>query len=134
MNVYGRVYVGHNGSGFAYIDTQNACPWVGWTSSFYPNVALTGTVTLQAQHSGLVPVGLVSFYVDSTLIGTQTTGTGTPTTYSQSWVTGGVAHGAHTLQVTATGNGCNGSFSIPITTSMLIPANDNVPMYLNKVA
>jgi hypothetical protein len=74
-------------------------------------------------------------------IGTQTAGTGTPTTYSQSWVTGGVAHGLHTLTVTTIGNCAGrGSFSIPITTSFLMQrdlspaANDNNPAWLEKVA
>ena len=132
-NVYGRVYVGFNSSGYAYIDTQNACPWVNF-SNVNPNASLTGTINLTAQHSGLVPVSGVSFYVDGTLIGTQTTGSGTPTTYTQSWNTSGVSHGSHTLTVTATGN-CStyGSFSIPITTSMLLPgdftaSNDNSPV------
>lgn len=125
LNVYGRIYVGFNGSGFAYIDTQNACPWVNFTSAFKPTSSLTGTVTLQAQKSGLVPVTAVDFYVDGTLIGRQTSGTGTPVTYSQSWVTGGVATGAHTLKVLAEGStnaNCTtslsqgNSFSIPITT------------------
>lgn len=133
MNVYGAIYVMFRGSGGAYIQTQGACPYVNFTSAFKPTVALTGTVTLQAQKSGLVPVSNVQFSVDSTVIGTQTTGTGTPTTYSQSWVTGGVSHGAHTLTVAATGNGCTGTFTIPITTSMLI-ANDSVPAGLNMAA
>jgi|GEM_PF-1929760 len=122
MNVYGRIYVGFLGSGATYIDTADACPWVNFSNTS-PNASLTGTVTLQAQHSGLVPVTSVSFYVDGVLIGTQTTGSGTPTTYSQSWNTGGVANGAHTLQVAASGNGCTATasstfanFSIPVTT------------------
>jgi hypothetical protein len=122
MNVYGRIYTGFVGSGAGYIDTSDACPWVNFSNT-NPNASLTGTITLQAQHSGTVPVTSVSFYVDGTLIGTQTTGTGTPTTYAQSWVTGGVATGAHTLQVAASGNGCTATssstfanFSIPITT------------------
>jgi hypothetical protein len=133
-NIYGRIYLMFRGSGGTYIDTADACPWVNFTNT-NPNAALTGTVTLQAQHSGLVPVSSVNFYVDGSLIGTQTSGSGTPTTYSQSWVTGGVAHGAHTLKVEAVGNGCTNagnSFSIPITTSQLI-ANDNTPMWLNEV-
>jgi xyloglucan-specific exo-beta-1,4-glucanase len=122
-NVYGRIYIGMGGNGFAYIDTQDACPWVNFSNTL-PNASLAGTVTLTAQQSGLVPVTNVNFYVDGILIGTQTSGTGTPTTYSQSWNTGGVATGAHTLKVLATGNnaGCTtslssgNSFSIPITT------------------
>lgn len=121
-NVYGRIYVSLNGSGNAYIDTQDACPWVNFSNT-NPNASLTGTVTLQAQSSGLVPATGVSFYVDGSLIGTQTNGSGTPTTYSQSWVTGEVAAGSHTLQVAASGNGCTATassafanFSIPITT------------------
>jgi hypothetical protein len=82
---------------------------------------LTGTVNLIAKRSGQVPVTSVNYYVDGSLIGTQTTGSGTPTAYTQSWVTGGVATGAHTLKVEAVGNGCTAggggnSQSIPITT------------------
>lgn len=152
MNVYGRVYIGDTGSGSIYLDTASACPWVNFSNTL-PNAALTGTVTLQAQSSGkpVATITAVNFYVDGTLIGTQTSGStsGTPpvTTYSQSWVTGGVATGAHTLKVEATGNGCTTSsggnfFSIPITTSWLdLPArpempvaNDNSPMRLNLAA
>lgn len=125
-NVYGRIIAGFEGSGFTYIDVTDACPAVNFSNA-KPTASLTGTVTLQAQSSGRVPVTNVNFYVDGTLIGTQTTGStsGTPpvTTYSQSWVTGGVATGAHTLRVATTGNGCTASsssvgnsFSIPITT------------------
>lgn len=129
INVYGRVYVGFNGSGYAYIDTANACPWVNF-SSVVPNAALTGTITLTAQHSGLVPVTGVQFSVDGANIGSSQTG---QATYSVSWNASGVAPGAHTLKVVATGNGCTNSgnsFSIPITTS----ANDNDPMWHNAVA
>lgn len=124
VNVYGCVYVGYSGSGFAYLDNANACPWVNFSNT-NPNASVTGTVSLQVQQSGLVPVTAVDFYVDGTLIGRQTAGSGTPATYTQSWVTGGVASGAHTLKVVAEGSTnalCNtslsqgNSFSIPITT------------------
>lgn len=112
QNVYGRVYVGFLASGGCYIDTADACPWVNF-SNVNPNAALTGTVTLTAQHSGLVPVTSVQFSVDGVNIGSALTGAGP---YSTSWVTGGVATGAHTLTVTAIGANGSGSFSIPITT------------------
>ena len=134
-NVYGRIISCFRGSGCVYIDTQDACPSVNFSNT-NPNATLTGTVTLQGQHSGHVPVSSVSFYLDgTTLIGTQTTGSGTPTTYSQSWNTSGAAHGSHTLTVTTTGN-CNGSasFSIPITTSVNKPANDNGAVQLGAAA
>lgn len=121
-DVYGRLYTGFQGSGGSYIDTADACPWVKFNpSSVKATSSLTGTVSLQAQHSGLVPVTTVNFYVDGTLIGSQTSGTGSPTTYTQSWVTGGVATGAHTLKVEAVGNGCTAggggnAQSRPITT------------------
>jgi hypothetical protein len=83
-------------------------------SNTNPNAALTGTVNLTSQHSGLVPVTNVQYSVDGSNIGSALTGAGP---YTASWNTGGVAPGAHTLKVTATGNGCSGSFSIPITTS-----------------
>jgi len=57
---YGRIYVGFNGSGYAYIDTLNACPWVNF-NNITPHQSLTGTVTLTAQHSGLTPVTGVNF-------------------------------------------------------------------------
>jgi Bacterial Ig domain len=123
MNVYGRVYVGFRGSGASYIDAQDACPWVNF-SSVKPGDSLTGTITLQATASGRVPVSTVNFYVDGTLIGTQTTGSGTPTVYSQNWNASGVTAGSHTLKVLATGNNAacttglsqGNSFSIPVTT------------------
>jgi hypothetical protein len=111
MNVYGRVYVGFTGSGTAYIDTADACPWVNF-SNVNPNESITGTLTLTAQHSGLVPVSNVQFSVDGVNIGSPQTG---QSSYSVSWNSGGVGAGAHTLKVQANGN-CSGSFSIPITT------------------
>jgi hypothetical protein len=123
-SVYGRLYVGTLGSTAYYIDMTDACPWVNW-SSVHPNDSLTGTVTLTAKASGLVPVASVNFYVDGILIGSQATGTGTPVAYSQSWNTGRVAAGSHTLEVQAVGStnaGCSSrlasgnSFSIPVMT------------------
>lgn len=114
-NVYGRVYMGLGGNGYAYIDTQDACPWVNF-SNVKPTASLTGTVTLTAQRSGLVPVTSVQFSVDGVNIGSPQTGAGP---YSVDWVTGSVAPGLHTLMVQAIGNGCaslGNSFSIPITT------------------
>jgi hypothetical protein len=55
----------------------------------------------------------VQYSVDGTNIGSALTGAGP---YSTSWNTGGVATGAHTLKVAATGASCTGSFSVPITT------------------
>ena len=118
INVYGRIYCGESGSGSCYTDKQDACPWVNFSNT-NPNASLTGTVTLTAKGSGLVPVTGVNFYVDGSQIGSTQTGAGP---YSVSWITGGVATGAHTLEVSAIGNGCNSyaqpynSFSIPITT------------------
>jgi hypothetical protein len=112
LNVYGRIYYGFTGSGVAYIDLADACPWVNFSNT-NPNASLTGTVTLTAQHSGLVPLSGVQFSVDGVNIGSAQTGAGP---YSVSWVTGGVATGAHTLKVAATGANGSGSFSIPITT------------------
>jgi hypothetical protein len=111
-NVYGRIYIGFRGSGAAYIDTADACPWVGFTN-IDPNSSLTGTVILTAHHSGLIPVSSVQFSVDGSNIGSPLTGGGP---YSASWDTGSLARGAHTLKVAATGVNCTGSFSIPITT------------------
>lgn len=123
INVYGRVYVGFGGSSYAYIDKQDACPWVNFSNTKTGASFAIGTpVTLQATQSGKVPVTSVSFYIDGVLIGTQSTGSGTPAVFSQSWTPGGSA-GSHTLQVAATGNGCSpgptdtfANFSIPITT------------------
>jgi Bacterial Ig domain len=111
-NVYGRIYLGFLGSGATYIDTADACPWVNF-SNINPNSVIAGTVTLTAQHSGLVPVSSVQFSVDGTNIGSVLTGAGP---YSQTWNTTGITSGSHTLKVQATGNGCSGSFSIPVTT------------------
>jgi hypothetical protein len=114
-NVYGRYYVCFRGSGCAYYDTQDACPWVNFSKN-NPNASLTGTVTLEAQRSGLGPVSGVQFQVDGMNIGLPQTGSGP---YSVSWGTDSVAAGQHTLSVVTTGNGCNdtgSTFSIPITT------------------
>lgn len=113
MNTYGRIMVGLGGAGATYIDVQDACPAVYFTN-VAPTSALSGTVTLTAKHSGLVPVTGVTLKVDSTTI-TTFTGNGP---YSTSWNASGVTPGAHTLTVEATGNcSTKGSFSIPITTS-----------------
>jgi hypothetical protein len=119
-NVYGRVYMGLGGNGYAYIDTQDACPWVNFIN-VKPTASLTGAVTLTAQHSGLVPVAGVTFYVDGVQIGSTQAG---QTTYSISWNTGSVATGTHALKVLATGNNAacttslaqGNSFSISVTT------------------
>lgn len=121
-DIYGRVYVGFRGSGPGYIDVQDACPWINFTNT-NPNAALTGTVTLTAQHSGLVPVTGVNFYIDGVQIGATQTG---QSSYSVALNASAQTPGAHTLKVQAAGNGCSfggtGNFkSIPITTS----ANDN---------
>lgn len=119
-DVYGRIYVGLRGSGGTYIDTQDACPSVNYTST-NPGAALSGTVTLTAKHSGLVPVASVTMKVDSTTIATFS-GNGP---YSTSWNASGVTPGAHTLSVVTTGN-CSGTATktFSITTS----ANDNWPL------
>lgn len=111
-DVYGRVYVCFAQSGGTYIDTLDACPSVKFTNT-NANAALTGTVTLTAQHSGLVPVINVQFSVDGASI-KSFSGLGP---YSFSWNTASVANGSHTLKVTATGVNGTGSQSIPITTS-----------------
>lgn len=128
-DIYGRVYVGFQGSGVAYIDTADACPWINFDQvSVKPGSALTGAaVTLTARHTGLVPVTGVGFYLDGVQIGATQTG---QTTYSVSLNASGQTPGAHTLKVQAAGNGCTlggtgNSKSIPITTS----ANDNDPMW-----
>ncbi len=114
-NVYGRFYAASRASGTKYIETADACPWVNF-SDINPKDNVSGTITLTATHSGLVPVTDVQFSVDGTNIGSAQTGAGP---YSVSWNTGGVANGAHTLKVQAAGNGCtttSNSFSIPVTT------------------
>jgi len=118
-DIYGRINVGFRGSAGAYIDLADACPWVGFTN-IVPNQALTGaSVTISAQHSGLVPVTGVAFYIDGVQIGATQTG---QTTYSVSLNASGQTPGAHTLKVQAAGNGCTlggtgNAKSIPITTS-----------------
>ena len=111
-NVYGRVYVGFRGSGDAYYDTADACPWVNF-SNVNVSASLTGTATLTSEHSGLVPVINVQYQVDGAKIGSPITGAGP---YSYAWNTSTVTAGAHTLTVVATGASCSGSFSIPIST------------------
>lgn len=119
-DVYGRIYVGTRGSAGPYIDTQDACPTVNY-SNVAPGAALSGTVTLTAQHSGQVPVASVTMKVDSTTIATFSGGG----PYTTSWNASGVTPGSHTLSVATTGN-CGGTAtkSFSITTS----ANDNWPM------
>lgn len=112
-DVYGRIYVGFNGTGAAYIDTADACPWVNF-SNVNPKASLTGTVTLTAQHSGLVPVTGVQFSVDGANIGSVQTG---QSSYSVSFNASAQTVGAHTLKVAATGVNCAASKSIPITTN-----------------
>ena len=118
-NVYGRVYITWRGSGAGYYDTSDAVPWVNFNYSVVkPNATLTGTVNLDSQESGLVPVASVTYEVDGTTIGKASAIGGRPTTYRYSWVTGGVSHGPHTLCVTAVGyNPGKGQFCIPIATS-----------------
>lgn len=124
-DIYGRWNVGVRGSTAYFIDTTDACPWI-FPSNTLPTASFAiGTpVTLQAQHSGVIPITSVNFYFDGVLIGSQTTGSssGSPsvTTYSQSWTPGGSA-GSHTLKYEAVGNGCTAggggnAKSIPITT------------------
>jgi len=111
-DVYGRVIVGYGGGGNVYYDTIDACPWVSFTAP-NPTNNITGTYNITAAHSGLVPITSVQFSVDGTNIGSSMTGSGP---YSYAWPTGGVATGAHTLKVTAVGNGCTDSKSISIIT------------------
>jgi hypothetical protein len=128
FNVYGRVYVGTQNQGTDYYDSSDACPWVKWSNT-NPTDSLTGTVSLQATASGLVPITAVDFYADGTLIGRQTipsSGSGTSTSpyvYSQNWNASAIT-GAHTLKVLAEGSTnvlCTtsltqgNSFSIPVT-------------------
>ncbi len=119
-DTYGLVMVGYRGSGATYIHTADACPSVVWSGSILPGMTVSGTVSLTAQKFGLVPVTSVNFYVDGSLIGTQTSGSTSNgiTTYTQSWNTASVGSGAHTLKVEAVGNGCTttgNSKSIPVT-------------------
>ncbi|MGD0095117.1 MAG: Ig-like domain-containing protein [Terracidiphilus sp.] len=111
-NVYGRVYVGFRGSGDAYYDTADACPWVNF-SNVNESASLTGTVTLTSEHSGLVPVTDVQYQIDGAMIGSPISGTGP---YSYVWNTSNVTAGSHTLTVVATGINCSGLFSIPVKT------------------
>lgn len=117
VNVYGRIYVGFKGSTATYIDTGDACPWVN-LSNINPGDDKTGTITLSAEHSGLVPVTSVQFNVDGIDIGSSQTGSGP---YSISWDTSSVAAGTHTLKVSAIGANGSGSFSIPFTTHQRQP-------------
>lgn len=120
-DVYGRIYVGLRGSGGAYIDAQDACPTVNYTS-VAPGAALSGTVTLTAKHSGQVPVASVTMKVDSTTIATFS-GSGP---YSTSWNANGVGSGSHALSIAATGN-CSGtatkSFTITTGANNLLLTN-----------
>lgn len=116
-DVYGRIYVTTKGSGPGYyIDTADACPWVNF-SNIIPNQNLTGTVTLSAAHSGLVPVAGVQFQIDGVNVGTVQTG---QSTYSVNLNASGQTVGSHTLSVVTSGNGCTGvgsTKSIPVTTN-----------------
>lgn len=113
MNVFGRIYIAFAGSGVAYIDAADACPWVNF-SSVKPGAALSGALTLTAARSGLVPVNAAQFAVDGAVIATVN---GNSPSYSTAWNASAIPAGAHTLTVTAFGRNGSGSFSIPITTS-----------------
>lgn len=121
-DVYGRINVGMRGSGGGYIDTQDACPSVNY-SNVAPGAALSGPVTLTAQHSGQVPVSTVTMKVDGATIASFGAG---PGPYSTSWNASGISVGSHTLSVATTGN-CNGtatkSFTITTGANNLLLAN-----------
>lgn len=117
-DIYGRILIGFAQSAGGFIDTADACPYVGFTN-VKPNQALSGTsVTITAEHSGSVPVTGVNFYVDGVQIGVTQTG---QTTYSVN-LNATANAGSRTLKVEAVGNGCTAggtgnSKSIPVTLS-----------------
>lgn len=136
-NYYGRVYYSTTGSGVPGVgDMADACPWVGITN-ISPNQSLSGTsVPITATHSGLVPVTGVNFYVNGVQVGSTQTGQSTYTVNLNATANAG----SKILTVSATGANCSSynqnynSFSIPVTLSGLMPANDNSPIWLEKTA
>ena len=65
MNTYGRIYLGHSGSGYLYGDTSDAAPSV-WLDNPITNSTVAGTVSLHATHNGSISVDNVQFEVDGT--------------------------------------------------------------------
>jgi len=109
---YGRFYICWWSTTCAYADTQDACPWVAFTPSFYPGLPVSGTMNVTATASGLPQVTIqnVNFYIDGTLIGSQTSpssGLGTRNSsygFTQSWSTSALASGPHWLTLATSGN------------------------------
>ncbi len=126
-DIYGRINVGFRGSGGAYIDTQDACPWVSFTN-VVPGQSLSGTsVSVTAIHSGKVPATSANLYVDNTIVGTSS-GTTLDGTTTYSFTLNATANaGSRTLRIEGIGNGCvagggGNRKSMPATLSW---ANDN---------
>lgn len=130
-DIYGRINIGFRGSGAAYIDTADACPWVSF-SNVVANQSLSGTsVSVTAVHSGLVPATGANLYVDGVQVGTTQTGSTSAGTTTYTFTLNATANaGSRTLKVQAAGNGCSfggtgNSKSIPVTLSYM---NDNAPL------
>ena len=81
------------------------------------NAYVTGVVPLAATATGTQGVARVDFYVDGTLIGTDTSAP-----YELSWDSTGVAEGAHSLNAKA-----YGTDGIPTTSPAVVAYIDNTP-------
>ncbi len=106
-DIYGRINIGFRSSGGAYIDTQDACPWISF-SNVVPGQTLSGTsVSVQAVHSGKVPATIANLYIDGSLVGSSS-GSASDGTTSYSFTINATANaGSRTLKIEAVGNGCN---------------------------
>lgn len=117
QDIYGVVESAVNNLGNSVIGLTDSCPAVYWNPKItYPTMNVTGNVTLTAQDAGLAAPTSIAFKVDGTTIASFTP-SAAAASYSNTWNSGSVTAGAHTLAVVSNGNGCSGvSKSIPITT------------------
>ena len=119
MNTYGRVYVGFNGSGYAYGDTSDAAPSVVFTAPTAGAAVIGSSVTLTAASSGgTVGISNVQFKVDGGNIGAAITSS----PYTTTWNSTGVSDGTHTLStVSESGAGTYATSSITVSVANTPP-------------
>jgi hypothetical protein len=99
------------------VDNDFVSPQTALTSPA-SGAALSGTVTLEASASDDRGIAEVSFFVDYSLIGTDTT-----PPYSISWDSAGVSNGSHKLSTLARDVGGNSTSSAAVTVEVNNPGN-----------